>query len=95
MVGVVMLISFILFPYLSLICGKGIRSVNASEELPLIVLYINQDGNKETICANYFLENNSILYVSNENWELEVTKPIKYHMKPNRDKKLCFEKSSH
>lgn len=95
MVGVVMLISFILFPYLSLICGKGIRSVNASEELPLIVSYINQDGNKETICANYFLENNSILYVSNENWELEVIKPINYHIKPNRDKKLCFEKSSH
>lgn len=94
-VGVAMLISFVLIPYLSLICGKGIRSVNDSEELPLIISYINQDGNKETICANYFLDDNSILYVSNKNWELEVVKPINYHIKPSRDNKLCLEESSH
>jgi|GEM_PF-4551139 len=94
LVGAALLISFVLIPFLSLICGKGIRTVNISEELPLIISYTNQNGDKESICANYFLENNSILYVSNKNWELEVIKPVNYHIKPINDEKLCMEESS-
>lgn len=85
LIGLVLIISYILIPYLSLVCGKVIRNANDTIESPLVISYINQNGQKEDLCANYFLENNSILYISNKDWELEVIKPMNYHIRTNEN----------
>lgn len=85
LIGLVLLISYILIPYLSLTCGKVIRNANDTVELPLVISYVHQNGQKENMYANYFLEDNSILYISNKDWELEVIKPMNYHVRPNEN----------
>lgn len=80
--GIMLLLVFVFTPQISMFCGKGIRTLNTSDEFRLEILYVNQNNVKEEIFANYYIENNSVLYISNENWELEVIKPINYHIRP-------------
>jgi len=80
--GIMILIVFVFTPQFSMYCGKVIRTFNISDEVHLEILYVNQNSVEESIFANYYIENNSVLYISNENWELEEIKPINYHIKP-------------
>jgi len=79
--GTILLLIFVITPQISLLCGKGIRIINMSENPSIKILYVNQTGTEKSITANYYIENNSILYISNERWELEVVKPVNYHIR--------------
>ncbi|QTB25652.1 hypothetical protein [Lysinibacillus sphaericus] len=79
--GTILLLIFVITPQISMLCGKGIRMINMSENPSIKIVYVNQTGTEKSLTANYYIENNSILYISNEKWELEVIKPVNYHIK--------------
>ncbi len=63
-------------------------------EKPIKITYVNQSGKESDLVGNYYIENNSILYISNRCWELEVIKPINYHIKliDKENKQRCEKK---
>lgn len=79
--GALLLFVFVVTPQISMICGKGIRTINISEIPSTEIVYVNQNGIEKNVVANYYLENDSIIYISNKDWELEVIKPLNYHIK--------------
>lgn len=69
-------------PRLSLSCGQLIRMINQDYEKQIEIIYVNQSGKEDNLIGNYYIENNSTLYISNKRWDLEVIKPVNYHIKP-------------
>ncbi len=96
-IGLILLLAFVLLPRLSLSCGQLIRMINQSYEKPIKITYVNQSGKESNLFGNYYIENNSTLYVSNKCWELEIIKPVNYHIKSvnkedeenKENKKMC------
>ncbi|MEH7593171.1 hypothetical protein V7295_11305 [Bacillus toyonensis] len=80
-IGLILLLAFVLLPRLSLSCGQLIRMINQSYEKPIKITYVNQSGKESNLFGNYYIENNSTLYASNKCWELEIIKPVNYHIK--------------
>ena len=80
--SLMLLLVFVSTPRLSLLCGQTIRMINLPYEKQLEVTYLNQNGVESKISGNYYIENNSTLYVSNVEWQLETIKPLTYHIKP-------------
>ncbi|MEH7282319.1 hypothetical protein V7119_27020 [Bacillus toyonensis] len=80
-IGLILLLAFVLLPRLSLSCGQLIRMINQSYEKPIKITYVNQSGKEINLFGNYYIENNSTLYASNKCWELEIIKPVNYHIK--------------
>lgn len=80
-VGMILLMIFVITPQVSIFCGKGIRTINTTEGASLEILYVNQDSVENSVIANYYIESNSVLYISNEQWQLEVIKPENYHIR--------------
>ncbi|MGF9979096.1 hypothetical protein [Viridibacillus arvi] len=81
-IGAILLFIYVVTPQISMFCGKGIRTLNNSETAKLEIFFVNQNSDREKVMANYYLDNNSVLFISNEKWELEVIKPVNYHIKP-------------
>ncbi|MCU4922231.1 hypothetical protein OCF68_15690 [Bacillus cereus] len=96
-IGLILLLAFVLLPRLSLSCGQLIRMINQSYEKPIKITYVKQSGKESNLFGNYYIENNSTLYVSNKCWELEIIKPVNYHIKSvnkedqenKENKKMC------
>jgi len=80
--GVILLGVFVSLPRLSLLCGQSIRMINQDYERQIEFIYVNQSGKESNLIGNYYIENNSTLYISNKDWDLEVIKPVNYHIKP-------------
>ncbi|MGR6898696.1 hypothetical protein [Rummeliibacillus sp. TYF-LIM-RU47] len=78
---------FVSIPRLSLLCGQNIRNLNVSTENTLEICYIYQNGIEKGMLGKYIIENNSTLYISNNDWQLEIIKPINYHVKSINSKK--------
>lgn len=81
-IGIILLGAFVSLPRLSLSCGQLIRMINQPYEKPIEIIYVNQSGKESNLIGNYYIENNSTLYISNKRWDLEVIKPVNYHIKP-------------
>ncbi|MED1381965.1 hypothetical protein [Bacillus mycoides] len=81
-IGLILLFSFVLLPRISLLSGQSIRMINQAYEKPIEIIYVNQSGKESNLIGNYYIENNSTLYISNRHWDLEVIKPVNYHIKP-------------
>lgn len=79
--SLLLLFLFIFTPRLMFICGHGIRTFNIPNKNHIEINYINQNGNKETVIGNYYIEHNSTLFISNMEWELETIKPLSYQIK--------------
>lgn len=80
-IAAVLLLAFVTILHASLLFGKGLRTANFSKDNQLEIIYVD-NGSKQEITANYFIEKDSVLYISNENWKLEVIKPMNYHIRP-------------
>ncbi|MED1611166.1 hypothetical protein [Bacillus paranthracis] len=93
-IGLVLLFAFVSLPRFSLWSGQFIRIINQPFEKPIKITYVNQSGKESNLVGNYYIENNSILYISNRCWDLEVIKPINYHIKPidKENKQSCEKK---
>lgn len=81
-IGLILLFSFVLLPRISLLSGQSIRMINQDYEKQIEIIYVNQSGKESNLIGNYYIENNSTLYISNRHWDLEVIKPVNYHIKP-------------
>lgn len=81
-IGLILLFSFVLLPRISLLSGQSIRMINQDYEKQIEIIYVNQSGKESNLIGNYYMENNSTLYISNRHWDLEVIKPVNYHIKP-------------
>ncbi|KMQ01878.1 hypothetical protein TU68_22035 [Bacillus cereus] len=79
--GIILLGVFVSLPRLSLLCGQSIRMINQDYEKQIEIIYVNQSGKESNLIGNYYMENNSTLYISNRHWDLEVIKPVNYHIK--------------
>ncbi|MGE8005176.1 hypothetical protein [Lysinibacillus sp. NPDC093216] len=77
----VLLLAFVTILHASLLFGKGLRTANFSKDNQLEIIYV-ENGSKQEITANYYIEKDSVLYISNENWKLEIIKPMNYHIRP-------------
>ncbi|TPV45952.1 hypothetical protein [Bacillus dicomae] len=93
-ISLILLLAFVLLPRLSLSCGQLIRGINEAYESSVEITYVNQSGKEKGLIGNYYIENNSTLYVANKCWELEVIKPVNYHIKPmdKGNKQNCDKK---
>lgn len=80
-IAAVLLLAFVTILHASLLFGKGLRTANFSKDNQLEIIYI-ENGSKQEITANYYIEKDSVLYISNENWKLEIIKPMNYHIRP-------------
>ncbi|EDZ57485.1 conserved hypothetical protein [Bacillus cereus H3081.97] len=80
-IGLILLFSFVLLPRISLLSGQSIRMINQDYEKQIEIIYVNQSGKESNLIGNYYMENNSTLYISNRHWDLEVIKPVNYHIK--------------
>lgn len=80
-IALILLLAFVLLPRLSLSCGQLIRIINEAYESSVEITYVNQSGKEKEMIGNYYIENNSTLYIANKCWELEVIKPVNYHIK--------------
>ncbi|MDA2168429.1 hypothetical protein R1C46_07170 [Bacillus tropicus] len=80
-IGLILLFAFVWLPRVSLLSGQSIRMINQSYEKPIKITYVNQSGKESDLFGNYYMENNSTLYIANKCWELEVVKPINYYIK--------------
>lgn len=69
---------FLTFPQISLIMGKGIRSVNFVNDQKYNLEYIEKNGIEKSEPINYYLIKDESVYYSNSNWELEVIKIDNY-----------------
>lgn len=81
LIGLALLFAFVCLPRVSLLSGQLIRMINQSYEKPIKITYVNQSGKESDLFGNYYIENNSTLYIANKCWELEVVKPVNYHIK--------------
>ncbi|WP_436864814.1 hypothetical protein [Bacillus fungorum] len=95
-IGLVLLLAFVSLPRFSLWSGQFIRIINQPFEKTIKITYVNQSGKESDLVGNYYIENNSILYISNRCWDLEVIKPINYHIKPTdkENEQSCEKKDS-
>lgn len=82
LIGIILLGVFVFLPRLSLSCGQLIRMINQDYEKQIEIIYVHQSGKEGNLIGNYYIENNSTLYISNRHWDLEVIKPVNYHIKP-------------
>lgn len=80
---VVLLIAFIFIPQFSMSFGQIIRELAILDNPGLEIVYTNSNSEEKSILVNYYIEDGSTLYISNEEWKLEVIKPANYHIKPN------------
>lgn len=80
---VVLLIAFIFIPQFSMSFGQIIRELAILESPALEIVYTNSNSEEKSVLANYYIEGDSTLYISNEEWKLEVIRPVNYHIKPN------------
>ena len=85
MLSITLLAIFLITPQISMSVGKAIRTINVSHETNLKLTFVNYSGVTEPILMNYYIDNESILYISNEKWELEILKPINYHVTSSED----------
>lgn len=76
----VILILLIFLPRLSIHTGQTIRSLNIESLNKYEIVYVTKDEKKHTIEANYFIETDGHIYISNKNWKLEILKSDNYYI---------------
>ncbi|MGE8035452.1 hypothetical protein B1B04_17035 [Lysinibacillus sp. KCTC 33748] len=57
-------VAFVTILHASLLFGKGLRTANFSKDNQLEIIYV-ENGSKQKITANYYIEKDSVLYISN------------------------------
>ncbi|WP_102694168.1 hypothetical protein [Rummeliibacillus pycnus] len=76
----IILILIIFLPRLSIYTGQTIRNLNIESLEKYEVIYVTKDDKKHKVTANYFIETDNHLYISNEKWKLYVLKSDNYYI---------------